>query len=194
MTNCKQWLFRGLFATVLCLNQTMAIAQGNEAISPRIAVVNVADLLEKAPQAIDADNQLKSKFSTQEQQLETEKVAIKQAQDELKQQVESESLSAEEQLRRERELRGRERTYRRSLEDYRDAVSNDRAQALDKLQSEIFNAIEKVREKEDIDIVFRENTYITASKRIDIPARVLDYLTALKNQTEQAQPTLKPQE
>ncbi len=192
MTNCKQWLLRGLFATVLCLNQT--IAQGNEAISPRIAVVNVADLLEKAPQAIDADNQLKSKFSTQEQQLETEKVAIKQAQDDLKQQIESESLSAEEQLRRERELRGRERTYRRSLEDYRDAVSNDRAQALDKLQSEIFNAIEKVREKEDIDIVFRENTYITASKRIDITARVLDYLTALKNQTEQAQPTLKPQE
>ena len=85
-------------------------------------------------------------------------------------------------------MRSRERTYRRSLEDYRDAVSNDRAQALDKLQTEIFTAIDKVREKEGIDIVFRENTYITASTRIDMTAQVLAYLVVRKNQTAVPQP------
>ncbi|MEN9503136.1 MAG: hypothetical protein RI964_2421 [Pseudomonadota bacterium] len=190
MTNGKQWLFHWLLAALLCLCQSNALAETGAqfAANPRIAVVNVADLLEKSPQAIEADSVLKSKYAALEQQLDTEKNAIKQAQDELKQQVEAGSLTADAQLQQERDLRSRERTYRRSLEDYRDAVSNDRAQALDKLQTEIFTAIDKVREKEGIDIVFRENTYITASTRIDMTAQVLAYLVVRKNQTAVPQP------
>ena len=154
----------------------------------RIAVVNLSVLLEKAPQSQAASNKLKAEYSAKEQQLEAEKNAIKQAQDTLTNQIEAGTLNATDQLQQERDLRSRERTYNRNMEDFRDELRTARYLAMDSVQNVIFQAIEEVRAQQGIDLVFKENDYIAASKRVDMTDKVLAYLVTQQSNTGQSPP------
>ncbi len=164
-----------LLVLSVMLFSSLALAEEPPA---RIAVVNLATLMEKSPQAQAASDKLKREYSPKEQELDTEKNAIKQAQDQLSAQVESGALNAPDQLQQERDLRSRERTYTRNMEDFRDELRTARDIAMDGVQSVILQAIEEVRTREGIDLVFKETDYVTASKRIDMTEKVLAYLIA----------------
>lgn len=165
------WLL--ILSVSLCSSLVLA-----EEPPARIAVVNLATLMEKSPQAQAASDKLKREYSPKEQELDTEKNAIKQAQDQLSAQVESGALNAPDQLQQERDLRSRERTYTRNMEDFRDELRTARDIAMDGVQAVILQAIEEVRTREGIDLVFKETDYVTASKRIDMTEKVLAYLIA----------------
>lgn len=142
----------------------------------RIAIVNVATLLDNAPQSRAADAQLKLKFVPREQKLEAEQKAIQQLEDELASRNEAGSLLEEDKVQRQRELRDRKRKYAREMEDFREEVRAARDTAIDTLQAGIIQAIGEVRKQEKIDIVLRESNYIVASDRIDITAKVMQHL------------------
>lgn len=156
--------------------------------SVRIAIVNVASLLENAPQSKAADAKLKLDFVPREQKLEADQKAIRQLEDELTARSEAGVLSESEKVQRQRELRDLQRKYTREMEDFREAVRSARDMAIDTLQAGIIQAIGEVREQEKIDIVLRESNYIVASDRIDITAKVMLHL----EQKFQAQQTLEP--
>lgn len=169
----------------LCLGLMTLPVQAEEP-PLRIAVVNLSVLLEKAPQSQAASNKLKAEYSAKEQQLEAEKNAIKQAQDTLTNQIEAGTLNATDQLQQERDLRSRERTYNRNMEDFRDELRTARDLAMDSVQNVIFQAIEEVRAQQGIDLVFKENDYIAASKRVDMTDKVLAYLVTQQSNTGQS--------
>lgn len=169
----------------LCLGLMTLPVQAEEP-PLRIAVVNLSVLLEKAPQSQAASNKLKAEYSAKEQQLEAEKNAIKQAQDTLTNQIEAGTLNATDQLQQERDLRSRERTYNRNMEDFRDELRTARDLAMDSVQNVIFQAIEEVRAQQGIDLVFKENDYIVASKRVDMTDKVLAYLVTQQSNTGQS--------
>lgn len=171
----------------LCLGLMTLPVQAEEP-PLRIAVVNLSVLLEKAPQSQAASNKLKAEYSAKEQQLEAEKNAIKQAQDTLTNQIEAGTLNATDQLQQERDLRSRERTYNRNMEDFRDELRTARDLAMDSVQNVIFQAIEEVRAQQGIDLVFKENDYIVASKRVDMTDKVLAYLVTQQSNTGQSPP------
>lgn len=173
---------------LLGLNPVMADEQ-----PVRIAIVNVATLLDESPQSQAAEARLKTDFLSRDEKLSAEQKAIQQLDNELKSLEEAGTLSDEEQVKRQRELRERQRKYSREMEDFREEVRAARDQAIDNLQAEIVKAIGEVREREQIDIVLRESNYIVASDRIDITAKVMQHL-AQKFQQQTAAPASGKQE
>lgn len=172
----------------------MSPASSDTAERPfRIAIVNVAQLLENSPQSKAANEKLKTDFVPREEALDTEQKAIKELEDSLAAEIESGSLSEENKLQKQRELRDRQRTYARVMDDFREDVRNAREIAIDTLQNQIVQAIGDVREREQIDVVLRESDFIVASDRVDITGKVMQHLQQ-KFQAEQVMPDAKPKE
>jgi outer membrane protein len=165
-----------LLLMLALLGQAAAWAEEPVPQPVRIAIVNVATLLDNAPQSRAADAKLKLDFVHREQKLEAEQKAIQQLEDELASRNEAGSLLEEEKVQRQRELRDRQRKYAREMEDFREEVRAARDMAIDTLQAGIIQAIGEVRKQEKIDIVLRESNYIVASDRIDITAKVMQHL------------------
>lgn len=152
----------------------------------RIAIVNVATLLDNSPQSKAADAKLKLGFVSREKKLAADQAVIQRLEDELASRNDTGSLSQEEKVQRQRELRDLQRNYAREMEDFREGVRIARDAAIDALQASIIQAIGEVREQQNIDLVLRESNYIVASDRIDITSKVMQHL----EQKFQAQATL----
>jgi outer membrane protein len=180
----------GLVLSVLFFSQKHAIAESNAvsvtaetaiATQPiagavKIATVNIAQLMEKSPQTKSASEKLKADYAKREQELETEKRDLQAAKDELAQKLAEHQITETELVQLQRDLRSRERLYVRTQEDFNNELNAARDLALEKVQNQVFQAIEAVRAEQEIDIVFKESDYITASKRIDLTDKVLLFL------------------
>lgn len=178
----------GLWLGLILASQSVAWANDTATQPVRIAIVNVATLLENAPQSKAAEAKLKLDFVPREQKLAADQKQMQALEDELTQRNDVGALPADEKIQRQRELRDRQRTYSREMEDFREEVRAARDTAIDTLQADIVNAIGEVREREKIDLVLRESNYIVASDRIDITSKVMQHLV----QKFQAQATLAP--
>jgi outer membrane protein len=165
------------------LFQTVVWAEGNE-LPFRIATVDVTVLMQNAPQAKAASEKLKADHLPKEQQLNAEHTLIEQQTEALNTQVEAGTISPADKLRMERDLRSSERAYNRKTEDLRDELRAAREAAMENIQNLIFQAIEEVREQEQIDIVLKEGDYIAASKRVDMTDKVLKNLEQKAQATE----------
>ncbi|WGZ92085.1 MAG: OmpH family outer membrane protein [Candidatus Thiocaldithrix dubininis] len=180
----------GLALSILFFAQNHAIAESNavsvgiqtsnapKAINSmaKIATVNIAQLMEKSPQTKSASEKLKADYAKREQELETEKRDLQAAKDDLTQKVAEHQITETELVQLQRDLRSRERLYVRTQEDFNNELNAARDLAVEKVQNQVFQAIEAVRAEQEIDIVFKESDYITASKRIDLTDKVLLFL------------------
>ena len=178
----------GLWLGLILASQSVAWANDAATQPVRIAIVNVATLLENAPQSKAAEAKLKLDFVPREQKLAADQKQMQALEDELTQRNDVGALPADEKIQRQRELRDRQRTYSREMEDFREEVRAARDTAIDTLQADIVKAIGEVREREKIDLVLRESNYIVASDRIDLTSKVMQHLV----QKFQAQATLAP--
>ena len=178
----------GLWLGLILASQSVAWANDTATQPVRIAIVNVATLLDNAPQSKAAEAKLKLDFVPREQKLAADQKQMQALEDDLALRNEAGSLPEDEKLQRQRELRDRQRKYSREMEDFREEVRAARDAAIDALQNGIIQAIGEVRAQEKIDLVLRESNYIVASDRIDITSKVMQHL----EQKFQAQATLAP--
>ena len=140
--------------------------------SVAIAVVNVGYIMKKSPQTGMATQALKDRFGLLEKKLEREAQSIAQLKKDF--QLTESQLEKKERVDKEREFRDRQRVYNRAIEDYRESLRIARSEALEAVQTTIFQAIESVRETENIDIIIQD--YVAASKDVDITQKVLTFL------------------
>ena len=152
-----------------------------------VAVVNVTILMENAPQSEAASKLLKEKFLPQEERLAAQLVEIKRQETELKNLLSTTSNKVMRSIK-ERELRSSKRARERALQDFREELRFARDSALDIVQKEVFNAIDEVREQQQIDIILQ--TFLSADKRVDITNKVLEHL---KNKLEKISQEKTPQ-
>ncbi len=178
----------GLWLGLILASQSVVWANDTATQPVRIAIVNVATLLDNAPQSKAAEAKLKLDFVPREQKLAADQKQMQALEDDLALRNEAGSLPEDEKLQRQRELRDRQRKYSREMEDFREEVRAARDAAIDALQNGIIQAIGEVRAQEKIDLVLRESNYIVASDRIDITSKVMQHL----EQKFQAQATLAP--
>ena len=178
----------GLWLGLILASQSVAWANDTATQPVRIAIVNVATLLDNAPQSKAAEAKLKLDFVPREQKLAADQKQMQALEDDLALRNDAGSLPEDEKLQRQRELRDRQRKYSREMEDFREEVRAARDAAIDSLQTGIIQAIGEVRAQEKIDLVLRESNYIVASDRIDITSKVMQHL----EQKFQAQATLAP--
>ena len=158
-------------------------------LSLKIATVNIAQLMEKSPQTKVASDKLKADYAKREQELETEKRELQAVKDELNQKMAGHQVAETELVQLQRDLRSRERLYVRTQEDFNNELNAARDLAVEKVQNQVFQAIEAVRAEQDIDIVFKESDYITASKRIDLTDKVLQFLEKQSSSHSPATPS-----
>ena len=156
-------LFSGLF--------TVQLAHAEGAV---IAVVNVAKLLEEAPQAIEANTRLEKEFEPRNKELIEYRKNLREYEDMLSKQ--GLSMSDSELRKLEREIRDTKREIRRAQEDYREDLNIRRNEELRKLQKRVQDAIVTVATQKKYDLIVGEGV-LYSSSRVDITGEVLKVLT-----------------
>ena len=175
LTN-RKGLLTGCLLLTLCAVQSIqaeTATSGDKSVY-RIAVVDMADVLDRSPQSAAESQLLDKKYGDRERALAKSQESLVQAEENFR--LALPSLSDSERIGEESKLRAKQRVVKRSREDLREEVRIAKDSALIRLQKDVYDAIKAVREQESIDIVFREGDYIVADSKLDITDKVLAYL------------------
>jgi len=142
----------------------------------KVGFVNMAIVLDKAPQADAARKALERDFSTREANLAAERAAIKELKEKLAKDGDVMSASKREDLTY--QSRKREREYVRAMDDLKDDFNIRYNELRDKLQNDISKVIIQLAKNEKYDLMVREGVagVLYASDRIDVTEKVLKLL------------------
>lgn len=165
LDNLKNIAISGMIFALFTFVPTQLFAEG---IS--IGVVSVSKIMKKAPQAEHSSINLNAKFIRVKEKLAKQLAEIKK----LEATKETKDLSPEEKNLQERYIRKRKREHSRAVDDFREELRFARDLALDKVQNEVYEAINIVRSQLDIDIIIQD--YVSVNPRVDITDHVLTYL------------------
>ena len=139
----------------------------------KIAFVNQAKLLQKAPQAESARTKLQKEFAGRDKALVSLQKKIKQTADKL--QKDSAVLSTEELNKLKRKMTLLNRDLERDKSAFKEDLSIRQNEELIKLQKSVLKSIQAVAEKEKYDLILSEGI-VFASKRADITDKILSQL------------------
>ena len=158
----------GAAAALLCMLGTGAI--GAEL---RVAYVNMAKVLEDAPQATEASAKLEQSFSPREREI----VALQREVRELEERLLRDGQGMTDVTRGglELDLRSRKRELKRQQDEFREDLNLRKGQELAAIQRLVIDAIQGLAKREGYDLVQSEGV-IFASGRVDVTDRVLERL------------------
>ena len=136
----------------------------------RIGYVNVARVLEEAPQGVAALKKLESEFLPRDKELVALQNKIQQLEEEL---LKNPNKLREPELRkRERELLTLKREYKRSTQEFREDHNQRRNEEFAVLQQAVQKAITEIGRQDKYDLIVYEGT-LYASEAIDLTEKVL---------------------
>ena len=139
----------------------------------KIGFVNMAEIMEKSPQADAARKALEKEFSSRDKKLTAVRDEILKLEETLKQDgaIMSDSRRAE----LEKQITNRKREYNRQQDELREDFNIRRNEELGKLQKNVHEVIIGVAKSEKYDLVVTQPV-LFASSRIDLTERVLQEL------------------
>ena len=140
-----------------------------QAAELKIGFVNVARLLEKAPQAERAKKELEREFSPRDKKLVAEQKEIKQMEERLAK--DSSVMSETERDRLDKDILGRKREAKRAQDEFREDFNLRRNEELTQLQKEIFEAIQSLAKEDNYDLLLTDGV-VFASDGIDVTSKV----------------------
>lgn len=142
----------------------------------KIGFVQVAKVLEKAPQAEKAKKRLEQEFSPREKQLITQGKEIKSLEEKLSRDA---SVMGESERRKlERDIIAKKREEKRFQQEFSEDFNMRRNEELGKLQRRILEAIRALAKDEKFDLLLT-NGVVFASPQIDVTEQVQKKLTSL---------------
>ena len=139
----------------------------------KVAFVNAAVLLDKAPQAEAARKKLENEFSAREKELVAQQKKVQEMENKLSR--DSATMSDTEQRKLERELTSRKRELKNSQDEFRDDLNIRRNEELGKLQRSVYEVIVALAKQEKYDMIVGDGV-IYASEQVDITDKVLQQL------------------
>lgn len=139
----------------------------------KIAFVNQAKLLQKAPQAEAARSKLQKEFAKRDKSLVDMQKQIKSDTDKL--QKDAAILSSTELNKLKRKITLLRRDLERDKAAFKEDLSIRQNEELVKLQKSVLKSIQTIAEKEKYDLIISEGV-IYASKQIDITDKILSEL------------------
>jgi len=139
----------------------------------KIAFVNQAKLLQKAPQAESARSKLQKEFSKRDKSLVSLQKQIIKSEEKLKK--DAAILSAAELNKLKRKITLLRRDLERDKLAFKEDVSIRQNEELVKLQKSVLKSIQAIAQKEKYDLIISEGV-IYASKQIDITDKILAQL------------------
>jgi len=145
----------------------------SQAAEVKVGFVNVAKILEKAPQAEKAKIALEKEFSPRNKRLLVSQKEIKKLEEKV---VRDAKLMSEAESRKlQRTLLERKRDLKRNQDEFREDFNLRRNEELAKLQRLVFEAIKSLAESEKFDLVLHDGV-VFASKNVDITNKVQQQL------------------
>ncbi|MDH5377834.1 MAG: OmpH family outer membrane protein, partial [Gammaproteobacteria bacterium] len=144
---------RFIFLTLLCLSLPFsAHAAGKGEL--KIGVINIAKIMQQAPDAVNASEKLRAEFEPREKEL---KQKIKTLQDKKdKAMRDSMTLSQSERSKLEREVLTLERDLQREEADLREDFALKNREILQKLEMKVVGAMQEFAKKEKLDLMLAE--------------------------------------
>ena len=161
--------FAWLSAAALVLAATAVQAQNTEL---KIGVINVAQLLEQAPQAQAAMNALQDEFAPRQREIVAAQRTLQQKQETL--QRDSAVMGEEERLTMEREIREEQRNLQREQNEYVEDLNIRRNEELGRLQRSLLQEVQAYARTAEYDLVVADVLYYSSA--VDITAEVLESL------------------
>jgi len=162
-----------LIASVIAI----ALVSSVQAAEVKVGFVNVARILEKAPQAEKAKIALEKEFSPRNKRLLASQKVIKKLDEKLAR--DAKLMSETEARRLQRDVLEKKRALKRDQDEFREDFNLRRNEELAKLQRLVFEAIKGLSEAEKFDLVLHDGV-VYASSAVDITAKVQQRLASLK--------------
>jgi len=141
----------------------------------KIGFVNVAKVLELAPQAEAARNRIEREFAPKDRELLQQQKDVRSLEDRLVKNAAV--LSDVERQRNEGEIRAAKRELRRAQDEFREDLNLRRSQELSKLQQKVTEVIQVLAKAEKYDLIVSDGV-IFAGPRVDITDMILERLRA----------------
>lgn len=155
--------------SLYCVLLGILLSLNIQAADLKIGVVNVARLLEKAPQAEQAQKALEREFSSRAKKFEGEVKEINQMEERLAK--DAQVMSDSERNKLDKEIQSRKREAKRQQDEYREDFNLRRNEELGRLQKEILEAIQTLAKEDSYDLLLTDGV-VYASEGIDVTSKV----------------------
>jgi len=167
-------VFLALLGLGLTASQALADeSNGHGAALSRIGFVDIPYLIDKAPQALEAEQRLETEFAPRQAELEAQRAELAA----LTARLNDNSLELPEadQVRLDRETRGLERRIKRSEQDFREELNIQKNNEFKKVRILVLEAIARFGKTHEYDLIVSDGV-LFAAKRIDVTERILESL------------------
>ncbi len=170
MIMSRRHILRSGVAVCVALLGTSGLLAQPALAQVKIGFINVARVLDKAPQAEDARGRIEKEFAPKDRALLAQQKELRALEDQL---VRDGSVMTEEQrLKLEQDIRARRREMRKAQEEFREELNLRRNQELSKLQRKVVEVIQDLAKAEKYDLVVGDGV-LFAGERVDITAKVI---------------------
>lgn len=142
----------------------------------KIGFVNVAKVLEKAPQAAKAKTRLETEFSPRDKALVSQQKEIKSLEDKLTR--DAAVMGEDERQRLEKDVLDKKRDAVRAQQEFSEDFNMRRNEELGNLQKRIVEAVRALAKEESFDLLLTDGV-IYADDKIDVTSRVQQKLETL---------------
>ncbi len=159
--------------TKLLLLTSFALFSLNAQAELKAAYINSAEILQKAPQAIEAVEKMKKEFSARETALRTLAQEVQSQEESLKK--DGAIMSAEQKKRNEDEILEKKRKVRFDAQSLKEDVDLRRKQEIQKVRASITSVINEYGKKHGYDLIFTEGVAFAADK-VNITEEILKEL------------------
>ncbi len=151
----------------------IALADEQGAALSRIGFVDIPYLIDRAPQALEAEQRLETEFAPRQAELETQRAQLA----ELTARLADTSLELQEAeiALLDRETRGLERRVKRSEQDFREELNIQKNNEFKNVRILVLEAIAEFGKQQDYDLIVSDGV-LFANKRIDVTERILESL------------------
>lgn len=142
----------------------------------KIGFVNVARVIEDAPQGEAALRKLEEEFGPRDREIRAMREEVRLLEEDL---IKNELvLDESDRTRKELELRDLRRSLRRAATEFREDYNLRRNEELNALQKLVLKAIVEIAQRDSYDLIVHEPAVVFASDRIDMTTKVLEQLRA----------------
>lgn len=185
----SKWVV-GMVAAAGALGALPAWAEG------KMAVVDFQRLAQESPQGKAIMESMRAEFSPRERTLQAQMQALKAKQDKL--QKDAATMTEDQRVRAEKELRDGERDFERARGELQDDVTARRNEEMSRLQRTLIEEVRGYAKAQNLDLVVSGEAVLYATPAYDITPAVLTALqshaatTPAASPAKPATPTPKP--
>lgn len=135
-----------------------------------IGFVDIPYLIDKAPQALEAEQRLESEFAPRQLDLENQREELSEIENRLS--TDGLNMSEDERGQLDREARGLERRLKRDEQDFREELNIQKNNEFKKVRILVLEAIARFGKSNSYDLIVSDGV-LYANKSIDVTEKIL---------------------